>query len=104
MALLNQEIKAFIVDNFLFGVGGEQIGDQDSLITEGIIDSSGVMELVAFLESTYGFQVTDSELLPANLDSIQRIAAYVARKHPAAGSRLTPDVSNAVPATALQSA
>ena len=77
---LATEIKSFIVDNFLFGFGGDEISNDTPLIAEGIIDSSGIMELVSFLESSYALTVAESELLPSNLDSVRRIARYVRRK------------------------
>ncbi|WP_295540286.1 acyl carrier protein [uncultured Thiohalocapsa sp.] len=80
MDYLSKDIRAFIEENFLFGGSAEDISDDGSLIAEGILDSAGVLELVAFLEGTYGIQVADSELLPTNLDSINRIAHYVVRK------------------------
>jgi acyl carrier protein len=74
------DIRAFIVDAFLFG---DETGAPDadaSLIENGVIDSTGVLELVAFLEQTYGLQVGDADIVPENLDSIARIAAFVAGK------------------------
>ena len=77
---LNAEIRAFIIDNFLFGDGGEKLSDQESLVEAGMIDSMGVAELVAFIETQYGISVGDEELVPDNLDSIARVAAFVGRK------------------------
>ena len=77
---LNEEIRAFVVDNFLFGEGGEKLADGDSLVEGGVIDSMGVAELVAFVESRFGISVADDELVPDNLDSIARVAAFVERK------------------------
>ena len=77
---LKSEIREFIVDNFLFGEGGEKLADGDSLVEGGVIDSMGVAELVAFVESRFGISVADDELVPDNLDSIARVAAFVERK------------------------
>ena len=74
------EIRDFIVENFLFGVPDDRLGDDDSLLERGVLDSTGVMELVAFLEKTYEILVEDEELDPENLDSIVRISTYVQRK------------------------
>lgn len=74
------EIKTFIVENFMFGSGGESLTLEASLLDQGVIDSTGVLELVEFLEHTYGIAVDDDELIPDNLDSLQSIDAYVARK------------------------
>lgn len=72
-------IRAFVVENFLFGEAGA-LTDDASLLDEGVIDSTGVLELVAFLEEEYEISVEDSELVPENLDSIAAIGAYVVRK------------------------
>lgn len=77
---LELEIRRFIVDTFLFGEGGDQFADGDSLLDQGIIDSTGVLELVAFLDETYGIGVADQELIPDNFDSIEKLAAFVERK------------------------
>jgi len=77
---LETEIRAFVVENFLFGQDDETLTAQSSLVESGIIDSMGVAEIVAHIESRYGVTVGDDELVPDNLDSIERIAAFVARK------------------------
>ena len=77
---LKSEIREFIVDNFLFGEGGDKFTDQDSLVEAGLIDSMGVAELVSFIETSYGISVGDDELVPDNLDSVERVAAFVERK------------------------
>ena len=73
-------IRQFILSNFLFTSDESKLKDDDSLLEQGIIDSTGVLELVAFLESECGIKVADDELLPENLDSVNQIAAFVARK------------------------
>ena len=80
MDQIADEVRAFIIDNFMFGQGGEDLQTDDSLMEKGIIDSTGVLELVGFLERNYGLQVEDEELIPDNLDSIGNIAGYVGRK------------------------
>lgn len=77
---IEARIRAFITDNFLFREDRDSVGDNESLLDGGLIDSTGVLELVAFLENDIGIEVADHELVPENLDSIQRIAAYVAGK------------------------
>ena len=76
---MKQELRAFVVNNYLFGQPAE-FTDDDSLQEKGIIDSTGVLEVIMFVETTFGIAVEDSEMLPENLDSIERIAAFVARK------------------------
>lgn len=75
-----QEIKDFVVANFLFGQQGAGLPEDQSFLESGVIDSTGVLELVAFLEQRYGIAVADRELLPENLDSIQNVSRFVARK------------------------
>ncbi|MGH9345842.1 MAG: acyl carrier protein [Vicinamibacterales bacterium] len=75
-----REIKAFVVTNFLFGQEGAGLPEDQSFLESGVIDSTGVLELVAFLEERYGIAVADRELLPENLDSIQNVSRFVARK------------------------
>jgi acyl carrier protein len=79
MAVYEAEIREFIVDRFLFG-DGARLGDEDSLLEAGIIDSTGVLELINHLEERYGIKVKDEELLPENLDTIASISSYLARK------------------------
>jgi len=76
---MRNELRKFIVDNFLFGQN-VAFSDDDSLQERDIIDSTGVLELVAFLEDTYQVKVADNELLPENLDSLNRLAGFVERK------------------------
>lgn len=74
------QIRAFIVENYLFGDTSHPLDDRTSLIETDIIDSTGVLELVTYLEDTFQISVHDSEIVPANLDSIASIASYVASK------------------------
>lgn len=76
---LKQQIRDFVISNF-YVAEPAALEDQTSLLEHGIIDSTGVLEVIVFLESTFGISVDDSELLPENLDSIERIAAFVERK------------------------
>ena len=72
-------IRAYLVENFLLGQG-EGLDDESSLLDSGIIDSTGVLEVVAFLEETFAIRVDEEELVASNLDSVQNLAAFVARK------------------------
>jgi acyl carrier protein len=80
MQNIQNEVRKFIIDNFLFGQQDKRIGDSDSFLESGIIDSTGVLELIAFLESRYGISIADEELIPANLDSVDRVSGFVNRK------------------------
>ena len=73
-------VRRFISENFLFRDDGDAITHDQSLLDAGIIDSTGVLELVCFLETTFGIEVQDDEMLPENLDSIRSISNYVGRK------------------------
>ena len=74
------ELRQFIVENFLFGKADAPLAGGDSLVERGIIDSTGVLELVGFLEQKYGISIRDEELVPENLDSIDRLVGFVSRK------------------------
>lgn len=77
---MRSELRKFITDNFLFGKDSLEVSDDDSFLERGLIDSSGVLELVGFLEETYGIKVQDNELVPENLDSINQLIRYLDRK------------------------
>lgn len=86
MEVLHTDIRTFVIDNFLFGQDG-QLGNDDSFLDTGIIDSTGVLELVGFLEKRFEIAIEDDELVPDNLDSVTRIARFVERKLQARGAR-----------------
>ena len=77
---VREKVREFIIENFMFGQGGETLSDSASLLDEGILDSTGVMEMVLFAGETYGFQVTAEELLPDNFDSVDYLTRYICRK------------------------
>ncbi len=75
-----QKIRQFIVETFLLGDTDVELSDGDSLLDSGIVDSTGVLELVAFIEDEFDVEVRDEELVPENLDSLDQLAAFVDRK------------------------
>jgi acyl carrier protein len=77
---IEQQIRLFIVEVFLFGQEADNLTSQDSLLKRGIVDSTGVLEVVSFVERTWNLQVADEELVPDNFESIERIARFVDRK------------------------
>jgi acyl carrier protein len=77
---INASVRRFIGENFLFREDVQSIRDDDSFMDAGIIDSTGVLELVFFLEATYGIEVGDEEIVPENIDSIGAIVRYVQGK------------------------
>ena len=77
------ELRKFIVENFMFGQENQDFSDDASMLENGLIDSTGVLELVAFVEEKYGISVADEELVPTNFDSVDNLAEYVRKKLPA---------------------
>ena len=80
MAAIADQVRHFVVENFLFGDDSDLRDNEQSFLESGIVDSTGVLELVAFLESDYDIKIADDELVPQNLDSIAKIAAFVETK------------------------
>lgn len=76
---IEREVHSFIVTNFLFGQSLD-LQPEESLLGRGLIDSTGVLELVDFIEERYAIKVEDEEVIPGNLDSIKNVATYVVRK------------------------
>jgi acyl carrier protein len=74
------QVRTFVVDNFLLDVGDTSFGDDDSFLDNGIIDSTGILEVVGWIEKEFGLQVPDSDLVPENFDSVGRLAGYLQRK------------------------
>lgn len=76
---VNDSVRRFILDNF-YVADASTVDDDTSLIGEGIVDSTGMLEVIAFLESTFGISVGDAETTPENLETIGRISGFVTRK------------------------
>jgi acyl carrier protein len=74
------DLRAFVLDNFLFGQNEDRLTNDTSFLEAGIVDSTGLLELIGFIERTYGVRLADDELVPDNLDSLNRLAAFVSRK------------------------
>lgn len=74
------KIRMFIFENFLFDAKEDDLQNDTSFLEQGIIDSTGVLELVDWLEEEFGITVEDEELVPENLDSVNLLSAYIARK------------------------
>jgi acyl carrier protein len=79
---LKAQIRTFVLSNF-YVADASSVTDATSLLQEGIVDSTGVLEVISFLEMTYGISVEDSEMVPENLDSIDSIAGFVQGKQAA---------------------
>ena len=74
-----ETIKAYVVENFLFG-DDSRIGPETGFLENGILDSTGVLELVGFLEEKFGIRVEDDELVPDNMNSLEKITLYISKK------------------------
>lgn len=81
---LRDQVRAFILENYLFTSDTSALGLDDSLLGRGIVDSTGMLEIIFFIEEQLGVKVKDEEMIPDNLDSVNKITAFVAAKRQAA--------------------
>ena len=77
---VREQLRTYILENFLFTDDPSALVDSDSFLQKGIIDSTGIMEVIFFLEDELGVQVADTEMVPENLDSVDNLVAFVGRK------------------------
>jgi len=77
---MKKTIRHYIMENLLFTEDESVLQDSDSFLDGGIIDSTGVMEIIMFIEETFAIKVDDNEMLPANLDSVDNLTAFIQRK------------------------
>lgn len=77
-----QVVKRYVLEHFLFTSDESAVANDDSLLRNGVIDSTGILELITHVEETFGISVSEEEMVPTNFDSIDAIAAFLARKHP----------------------
>jgi acyl carrier protein len=75
-----RELRKYIVENFLFGEESAELADDTSFLETGMIDSTGVLELIRYIEETCSISVSDDEIVPDNLDSIAKISRFVRAK------------------------
>lgn len=80
MEQIKDSIKKFVLENFLFGADDDALNYDDSFLEKGIVDSTGVLEVVSFIEDEFNIAVDDEELIPENLDTINNLAGFVKRK------------------------
>jgi len=80
MSSIQTDVRNFVAENFLFGDDPESLLNNDSFLETGIIDSTGVLELVSFIEEKYSVEVDDEELIPENLDSIDQLINFIETK------------------------
>lgn len=83
MTDIKQQVRSYILDNFLMGGDRTGLGDDDSFLEQRVLDSTGFIELVTFLEVCFAIRIEDEEMIPENLDSLNSIAGYVSRKRAA---------------------
>jgi len=88
MDAIRQKLRNFVAETFLFG-DGEGLRDDDSFIEKGIIDSTGILQVVDFVEQEFGLRIREEDLLPENLDSIEQLTGFVQRE---TGRSLVPSV------------
>ena len=77
---IKKELREFIVEEFLFGDDSNPFEDDASFMKMGLIDSTGVLGMVSFIEENYGVEVADEEMIPVNLDSLNNLATYIQKK------------------------
>jgi len=76
---IQEEVREFLINNFIFD-SSVQLGTEDSLMENGVVDSTGILEVIMWVEQNFGVHVEDSEVLPENFDSIGNISRYAERK------------------------
>jgi acyl carrier protein len=77
---IKSEIRKYIIENFLYGNDDNTLNDDVSFLESGIIDSTGVLELVSFVQETFGIKVKDDELIPNNFDSLSKLEVFIVNK------------------------
>jgi acyl carrier protein len=80
---IKAELRRYVEDNFIMGSGGLALADGDSFLEHHVLDSTGFLELIGHLEETYGIKVGDDEMVPENLDSLNSVVEFLARKRAA---------------------
>ena len=77
---VEQQVRDYILENYLFTDDQAALNNADSFLSTGILDSTGILEVIYFLEEDFGIKVEDDEMVPENLDSVDQIVAFVGRK------------------------
>lgn len=78
--MVSQQIKDFVLKNFLFTDDEAALSNDQSLMQTGVLDSTGILELINFVEETFAISVADEEMLPENFDSVDAVSGFVTRK------------------------
>jgi len=74
------ELRSYVLENYLFTDDQSQLNNEDSFMDKGIVDSTGILEIITFIEDEYDISVEDSEMIPENLDSINNLVKYLEKK------------------------
>ena len=77
---ITSQVRDFIIEQFLFNTDNGDLANDVSFLETGIVDSTGILEIIAFLEETYGISIEDEELVPENLDSVNNVVSFIERK------------------------
>lgn len=77
---VEQKVRDYILENFLFTDDASALNDTDSFLDKGILDSTGILEVIYFLEEEFGIKVDDEEMIPENLDSVANLVNYITTK------------------------
>jgi len=80
MSTVSSKVREFIKDNFMYRDDRAELTDSESLLDAGLIDSTGILELVAFIETEFSIQMADTDIVPDNLDSVETIVRYIEDK------------------------
>ena len=75
-----EKIRGFILENYLFTDDQSELNNDDSFLDQGILDSTGILEIIFFIEDEFGIKIKDDEMIPDNLDSVRKIVAFIKRK------------------------
>jgi acyl carrier protein len=75
-----QKLRRYVLENFLFTADDSGLADDDSFLEKGIVDSTGIMEVILFIEEEFGLSVADEEMTPDNLDSVDNLVVFVQKK------------------------
>jgi len=77
---IRNKVREFIFSNFMLARNQNELSDKDSLFDKGVLDSTSVLEMIGFIEETFAISIADEELIPENLDSIDKLTAFIQRK------------------------
>lgn len=82
--MFREKLRRFILESYLFSDDPEMLDDSDSFLEKGILDSTGILELIFFLEEEFGVRLEEGEMIPENLDSVDRLLKFLNAKSSAA--------------------